>query len=49
MHFEAGGERTWQPLAEATSTQYDLGRVCTVAFSPDGSTMLIRCEEISGK
>jgi hypothetical protein len=49
-----GEVRVWEVatgklLAVATDAQYDLGRVHTVAFSENGKTVVIHCEEISGK
>jgi hypothetical protein len=40
---------TGKLLAVATDARYELGRVCTVAFSGDGRTVLIHCDDISGK
>jgi hypothetical protein len=40
---------TGRLLAVATDARYELGRVYTVAFSEDGSAVLIQCEDISGK
>jgi hypothetical protein len=49
-----GEVRVWEAatgklLAVATDAEFDLGRVHTVAFSPDGKVVVIHCEEISGK
>lgn len=49
-----GEVRVWEVasgkrLAVATDSQYDLGRVSTVAFSEDGKVVVIHCQEMSGK
>jgi hypothetical protein len=49
-----GEVRVWEVaggrlLAVATDARYPLGRVHTVAFAPDGRTVVIHCDDISGK
>jgi WD40 repeat protein len=44
--WEVGGGRL---LAVATDARYPLGRVRTIAFAPDGKTVLVHCDDVSGK